>query len=127
MDILDSNCKYIISKDLGKCLENYLLINSQWKGLFQEYFDLLKPEQSTGQLISLLHSNLKLGVHYNLSNSLYIYKQMLNNMSKHERTLLQHKFTLKLAIDKPSINYVPVTVEKVIRNDLDILKLTLNI
>jgi len=127
MDTLDLNCKYIICKHLGKYLANCLLVNSQWKEFFHDNFDLHKPKQSIEQLICLLHSKLKLGVHYDMSNTLYIYRHNLNKMSKYEMTFLQHKFTLKLAIDKPSINYIPVTVQRVIQSDLDFLKLTLNI
>mgnify|MGYP000539547500 CR=1 FL=1 len=124
METLDVNCTFEISKLLKNELEKCLLVNSQWKFIFHDNFNALKPQQSQDQIVSNLFKKLQLGVYYDISKTLYIYKTIKSNIPKSDDRKIHRSFILKLAIDKPSINYYPLYMKRIVENDLSLLKLS---
>lgn len=124
MESLDKNCIYKISAFIDIDLKNCLLVCSQWKTIFKEHYDILKPKQSHCDIKKKLCNSLKLGEIYNISNSLYMYKYISNYLTIKEKSKIDTMFKIKLALDKPKINYYPLVHENIILKDLQDLKLS---
>ena len=124
MESLDQHCIYKISSFMGEDLKTCLLVCSHWKTIFKDHYDILKPKQSHDEIKRNLCNSLKLGHMYDISNFLYMYKHISQYLTIKEKRKIDFMFKIKLALDKPSINYYPLIYENLIMKDLQDLKLS---
>jgi len=123
MDQFDDLILSKISEKTGRDIINVMCVSKAWEEKFHKHYLHIKPDQSVEDIYKVAMKKLKLGYHYDklmvLSNIVLIFDLLDTKRQKKLKTALE----LKLCIDKPCINYVPLIQQDIEQTYLQQLKI----
>ena len=100
-----------ISKYLHEDITNAILVSKKWFSIFHPFFIYLKPKIDTSTKLQYLFNQLKLGYKYDKYQTIYNVYYNINEFNKRDQKKLLNALLIKINLDKPYINFVPLKTQ----------------